>query len=92
MRLAEAEESSSCCCVGEGVGLDVELHNPLQLDLHLTHLRLACTWDAVTTGMSSATASPEKAAPSSEGSTAPQGFQVSERRSYCNTLWHMGPC
>ena len=88
MRLAEAEENQRSCCVGEAVGLDVELHNPLQLDLHVTHLRLACTWDPATSssgaGMlasgSSASRSPDGSlvpAPSDGGGQQQQpGFQV----------------
>ncbi|EFN58685.1 hypothetical protein CHLNCDRAFT_140292 [Chlorella variabilis] len=90
MRLAEAEENQRSCCVGEAVGLDVELHNPLQLDLHVTHLRLACTWDPATSssgaGMlasgSSASRSPDGSlvpAPSEGGGQQQQpGFQVHE--------------
>lgn len=31
--------------MGEPVGVDVELCNPLQLDLAVSRLRLACTWE-----------------------------------------------
>ncbi len=31
--------------MGEPVGLDVELSNPLQLDLAVSQLRLACSWE-----------------------------------------------
>lgn len=39
------------CCVGEAVGLDVELRNPLQIDLKLTRLRLACTFEPSCSGI-----------------------------------------
>ncbi|KAL4458148.1 hypothetical protein ABPG75_013013 [Micractinium tetrahymenae] len=59
-RLAELDDvGERSCCVGEPVGLDVELSNPLQLDLAVTHLRLACTWE------------PPAGARSTEGSPTP---------------------
>lgn len=50
-RLAEGDDPAErCCCVGEPVGVDVELCNPLQLDLAVSRLRLACTWEPPAAG------------------------------------------
>ena len=80
-RLNEAEEAPpACCCVGEAVGVDVELSNPLHLDLALTRLRLACSWEPAAGDSASTLASPEGGASSSSSSsvdTASEGFQVS---------------
>ena len=61
---AAAEEAQLLsCCVGEVVGLDVELSNPLQLDLEVTHLRLTCSWEPGPAGSSSSSsASPDRSA------------------------------
>ncbi len=87
MRLGDADDASAAaprtCCVGEQVGLDVELSNPLQLDLALTRLRLACSWEPSTPPGSAATAvrsSPDGSTDGSvaDGSGRQQGFQVSK--------------
>ena len=39
------QQPEHTCVVGETVGIDVELSNPLQVELSLTHLRLACTFE-----------------------------------------------
>jgi hypothetical protein len=33
------------CCVGEVIGLDIELHNPLKLELPISRLRLMCLFE-----------------------------------------------
>lgn len=35
-----------CCCMGEDVGVDIELRNPLKIELNVTKLRLSCTFQA----------------------------------------------
>lgn len=49
-RAVLAEAPRHTCCAGEVVGVDVELRNPLQVDLALTRLRLACTFEASSSG------------------------------------------
>lgn len=64
MSLAQQQHT---CCVGEAVGVDLELSNPLALDLPITRLRLACTFE------------PAGGAPAGEdGGTKGPGFQVRE--------------
>lgn len=69
------EGSTRCCCAGEAVGLDVELHNPLQLDLALTHLRLACSWEPAA-GAAGGGQVPEGSPTGAQGSAGEQAFQV----------------
>jgi len=61
-----------CCCVGEDVGVDVEIRNPLQIELAVTKLKLTCTFEAATSS------APAAAAPAAAGSSSP--FQVKEER------------
>lgn len=61
-----------CCCVGEDVGVDVEIKNPLQIELAVTKLKLTCTFEAATSS------APIAAAPAAVGSSSP--FQVKEER------------
>jgi hypothetical protein len=78
-RLAEDGPSSRCCCVGEAVVLEVELSNPLQLDLSLTRLRLTCTWEPANGGTGDGEGGPSAAMPSPPAGgheQQPQGFRV----------------
>jgi hypothetical protein len=59
-----------CCCVGEDVGVDVEIKNPLQIELAVTKLKLTCTFEAA--------AAATRAAPAAAGASSP--FQVKEER------------
>ena len=71
--------------MGEPVGLDVELANPLQLDLSVSHLRLVCSWEPAPGSARSPDGPPAAAVPGGgSGSSTPrqqqaqQGFQVHE--------------
>ena len=88
-RLTEANDDQRSCCVGEAVGVDVELCNPLQLDLHVSRLRLACSWGpaASSAGGTEATRrasidhcqagfDSSAGTPTGEGATLQLGFQV----------------
>ena len=79
-RLDEAGEAGGArsCCAGEAVGLDVELHNPLALDLAVTRLRLACAWEPAPGGVRGPEGSPEG---TQSEATQQDGFQV--RRVRC---------
>lgn len=44
--LANAGAESLTCCVGEDVGIDLEITNPLHIELMVTKLRLCCTFEA----------------------------------------------
>lgn len=85
-RLNEADEAAAprSCCVGEAVGLDVELHNPLQLDLAVTRLRLACTWEPTAGAAGGGGPSPDSIPPGTQSEASQQSFQV------CVTGW--GSC
>ncbi|PRW18320.1 trafficking particle complex subunit 8 [Chlorella sorokiniana] len=78
-RLNEAGEEGAprSCCAGEAVGLDVELHNPLQLDLAVTHLRLACSWEPAA-GAAGGARGAEGSPPGVQGAAGEQGFQLHE--------------
>lgn len=78
-RLNEAEEGvPPCCCVGEAVGVDVELSNPLQMDLGLTRLRLACSWEPAAGAAEGSGGAVGSQAGSTAGA-ASEGFQVGSR-------------
>lgn len=72
--LTGTQDMTYSCCVGEDVGVDVELTNPLHIELAITHLRLSCTFEAA----------PSKAPPPAQAQqvakpeTSP--FQVREER------------
>ena len=46
LSLANAGAESLTCCVGEDVGIDLEITNPLAIELAITKLRLCCTFEA----------------------------------------------
>ena len=77
-RLNEAGEEGAprSCCAGEAVGLDVELHNPLQLDLAVTHLRLACSWEPAAGAAGGGGSGPGGSPSAAQGAAGEQGFQV----------------
>ncbi|KAL4852692.1 Trafficking protein particle complex subunit 8 [Chlorella vulgaris] len=77
-RLADGDAGALSCCVGEAVGVDVVLHNPLHLHLHTTRLRLACTCDPQPPagGAGERSAAGEDGGQQQQGSQ--QGFQVYE--------------
>eukprot|EP00887_Chlorella_sp_A99_P001561 scaffold8.g1561.t1 len=74
-RAALEPQRRHSCCVGEVVGLDVELRNPLQVDLAITRLRLACTFEPAAGG---GVAAEGPTSPGGAGAAAAAGFQVRE--------------
>lgn len=71
--LADLKERHSCC-VGEDVGVDIDMRNPLRIDLAVTRLRLVCTFEPAVAAASHAPAA--RAATRVE----PAPFQVREER------------
>jgi tetratricopeptide (TPR) repeat protein len=68
-----SEIDNLCCCVGEDIGVDVEITNPLQIELAVTKFKLTCTFEAA------ASIAPAPAAPpAAVGFSSP--FQVKEER------------
>ena len=86
---AAAAAEALSCCVGEDVGVDVEIKNPLEIELAVTKLRLVCTFEAPPGQQQNATASTRPVTPTATTATTTallssvslsHPFQVREER------------
>jgi len=61
--LVTSTSETHSCCVGEDIGVDVELSNPLKIELSVTQLRLSCTFEGAGPRSGSATDATVASAP-----------------------------
>lgn len=66
------QQPEHTCVVGETVGIDVEVFNPLQVELAITRLRLACSFEPA---LQPGAAAAEAAAAAGNGPGPPQRLQ-----------------